>query len=344
MKRVNAVGYYGWGNFGDELFRAAIEHSKDLIWGEGTKVRSFVTPIRSLHQSQSPMGAATRLIASLWGALWSDSIALCGGSVLEDLRGTQQMRSLIARRHRSVEGLGISLGPWASDRAELKVKEYVSKMDRVVVRDKASQDRVGGNVILGGDLAALYPMPVVPRESRQHLTICVSNDSGADLEELVQLFSVLLAGVEIPVKLLALNVRQEHGDIEISNALRDRLQAGHSDIEVIQYETIDQTIDVLANSHAVWSQRLHGLIVAYLCDVPFLALSHHQKISDFTEYIKLPKDYVRGDLSVEGQIVRAAADTLRSTPQWGLAPKDYKRITLEAFTGGDGKRPTPEYR
>lgn len=339
MKRVNAVGYYGWGNFGDELFRAAIELKKDLIWGEGTKVRSFVTPVKTIHQNLGPVGTASRLLTSIVGALWADTIALCGGSVLEDVRGAQRIRSQIARRGRYVEGLGVSLGPWATDDARLRVRNYVSQMNRVVVRDEASQTRIGGEVILGGDLAALYPMPIVPRKDRRHLTICVSNDSGAKLDDLVQLFSALLANVDIPVKLLALNVRRERGDVEITRELASRLRTDYTDIEVIQYKSIDQTIDVLANSHAVWSQRLHGLIVAYLCEVPILALSHHQKITDFADYIRVPKEFVRQNLTIDDQLIEVATQMLQSEPTWGLTPKEYKRITVAAFTGdGDEER------
>ena len=346
MKRVNAVGYYGWGNFGDELFRAAIEYRKDLIWGEGTRLRTFVNPVKTVHQNLGLVGTASRLIASLAGALWADTIALCGGSVLEDLRGTQQIRSKIARRGRSVEGLGISLGPWASEDARLKVRNYVKQMDRVVVRDEASKTRIKGNVILGGDLAALYPMPELPLEDRQHLTICISNDSGTNVDKLTEYFSVLLADVRIPVKLLALNVRREHGDIELTQELAKRLSTNRLDIEVVQYETIDQTIGVIASSQAVWSQRLHGLIVAYLCEVPILALSHHQKISDFCDYIELPRDFVREDFSVDDFLVRAAIATLNTKPQWGLSSKDYKQVTLDAFTKSDDERqpPAPGYQ
>ena len=337
MRRINAVGYYGWDNFGDELFRAAVQHNRELIWGRGTEVRCFVTPIRALHQNIGPVGGATRYMEMLLGVLWADTIALCGGSVLEDVRGTQQSRAKLAKARHRIEGLGVSLGPWASDDAKQRVQRYMQRMDRVVVRDRASRDRVGSSVTLGGDLAALYPMPTVPSPERKHLTICISKDSRSTADALVHLLAGLLRDVEMPVKLLALNVRKVHGDVEMTHEVRRRLLPHHQDIEVLQYESIDQTIDVIARSKAVWSQRLHGLIVGYLCEVPILALSHHRKISDFASHIGLAERFLRETLELDDTVLAAAAESVTALPSWTVTPEDYKRRTAAAMASRQGR-------
>lgn len=331
MRRINAIGYYGWNNFGDELFRAAIHLNSELIWGPGARVRSFVTPVRALHQNLGLLGRATRLIEAIVGAVWCDTIALCGGSVLEDVRGTQRTRSDALRKRRSVEGIGISLGPWGTPAAKERVRDYVMKMDRVVVRDVASSDRIGMDVTVGGDLAALYPMPIVPTGQREHLTICVSNDSRESVDDVVEFFANLLPGVTIPVKLLTLNVRPGHGDVEFAEEIQHRLNAYHPDIELHRFETIDQTIALIASSQAVWSQRLHGLIVAYLCDVPILALSHHRKISDFAAHIGLPARFLCESLVFDETIGLAARESLTGTRSWATEPSDYKEFTRAAL-------------
>ena len=333
-RRVHAVGFYGWDNFGDELFRAAIQRNRELLWGEGVRVRSFVAP-RWLHQDLGPVGQVTRIAEALLGALWADTVALCGGSVLEDIRGTQRIRGQLQRRGQSIEALGVSLGPWASPDARERVRAYVSSMRRVVVRDRASQVRFDGSVAVGGDLAALYPMPVIPVQERDYLTICVSRDSHASIEDVAALLSTLLADVSLPVKLLALNVRKSRGDVEWSHELRERLREVHGEIEVVAFETIDQTIDVIARSRAVWSQRLHGVIVAYLCDVPVLALSHHQKITDFARDIGLPQRFLRDSLSADGGTREAASDTLLGGTAWGVAPEAYRASTIDALRCSD---------
>ncbi len=330
MRRVHAVGYYGWDNFGDELFRAAIDRNRELLWGKGARVRSFVAP-RVLHQNLGPVGRATRIVEALLGAVWADTVALCGGSVLEDVRGTQRMRRRLQKRGQTVEALGVSLGPWRSPDARERVRTYIAGMRRVVVRDSASQERFPGPVVVGGDLAALYPMPIVPREERGYLTICVSRDSRASIQDVAALLSALLTNVSLPVKLLALNVRKSHGDLEWSHELRERLSEVHGDIEVHGFETIDQTIDVIARSRAVWSQRLHGVIVAYLCDVPLLALSHHQKITDFGRDVGLPQRFLHHTLTADEATREAASETLLGRTEWGVAPAAYRAATIDAL-------------
>jgi len=337
VKRVNVVGYYGWENFGDELFRAAIHINRELIWGPGVQLRSFVTPIRMLHQNTGPLGSITRLCETVIGGLWGDTIALCGGSVLEDVRGTQRLRSAVIQRNRRTEAIGVSLGPWRSATAKARVREYISQMDRVVVRDTASRTRVGLNISVGGDLAALYPMPIYELSERKYLTICPSVDSGASVDDVVAILDELLTHVDLPVRMLALNVRRRHGDVEFSHQIRERLARLGHDIEFERFDSLDQTIEIIAKSRAVWSQRLHGVIVSYLCDVPVLALSHHQKITDFASDIGLPPRFAPETLSPSGSTIRAAAETLRGRPSWQIKSEHYRQMTRNAFTLTDSK-------
>lgn len=331
MKRVNVVGYYGWDNFGDDLFRVAVKRNRELIWGPGARVRSFVTPIRALHQNLGVVGQATRLAETLVGALWADTIALCGGSVLEDVQGNQRVRDRLLRGRRAVEALGVSLGPWKSESAMARVRGYVLQMERVVVREQASKDRIGESVAVGGDLAALYAMPTIPPDERDYLTVCISRDSGATVDELVTVLGALLPRVDIKVKFLSLNVRRGHGDIEFTRSIYSRVRHLHPEIELVKYESLDQTIDVIAHSRAVWSQRLHGIIVAYLCEVPFIALSHHQKITDFARHIGLAPRFLRESLIVDDELRAVAEDSITSSAPWTMSPTQYRKTTIDAL-------------
>lgn len=337
MRRVNAVGYYGWDNFGDELFRASIQHNREWIWGAGARVRTFVLPVRALHQNLGVAGRVTRLIETLVGAVWCDTVALCGGSVLEDVKGAQSMRRAVLHRRRDIEGLGISLGPWPTDDARERVRAYVTQMSRVIVRDRASMERLGDAVSVGGDLAALYPMPQTSSGERKHLTICVSNDSGTSVGDLVAALAELVRNVDLPIKMLALNVRRSFGDVEFSERVCMGLRPYHSDIELQRFESVDQAIRIISESRAVWSQRLHGLIVAYLCNVPILALSHHQKITDFASDIGLEDRFLAESLEIGEGMRSAAADTLLGACAWELPPEEYVRATTASFSTGRQK-------
>ncbi|MGD7733882.1 polysaccharide pyruvyl transferase family protein [Propionibacteriaceae bacterium G57] len=331
-KRVQAVGYYGWGNFGDELFRRTVQLRSDLLWGRQATVRSFVAPGQALRTSAGALGSLVRTGEMVAGGLWSDTIALCGGSVLEDVRGTQKWRDRLFGQSRSIEALGVSLGPWRTDEARARSIEYVRKMDRVVVRDRASADRIGAGVILGTDLAALHPMPSRPAEHRRYLTICLSNDSGATSAQLVAMLRPMLSAVAVPVKILALNVHPRRGDLALSHAVRDGLSGLGLDMTVEAFESVDQTIDIIAGSAAVWSQRLHGIIVAYLCHVPFLAFGHHAKISDFAQDVGLDEVRLIRELVPGDAVVAAGRSTLSGSAGWALSPQDYIEFGQQAYT------------
>ncbi|MFJ4044409.1 polysaccharide pyruvyl transferase family protein [Microbacterium sp. NPDC089987] len=333
MKRVHAVGYYGWDNFGDELFRATVELNRELLWGPGARVRSFVTPLPWLHQNLGIIGRGTRLLETTAGMLWSNTTALCGGSVLEDVRGVERVRAAVRFGRKSIEAIGVSLGPWASLAASDRVRAYIDSMDRVVVRDQASATRLGqhSGITVGGDLAALYPMPSIPEKTRTHLTICVSNDSHSSVDDLTKLLAPLLETVDVPTRILALNVRRTHGDVELAGAIKSRLRRLGINVEVARFESVEQTIEMIAQSRAVWSQRLHGLIVAYLCGVPIIALSHHQKITDFAEDIGLPSRFFRRTLEPDSDLTRAAVESLTVPQEWRVPPAEYVESARRAL-------------
>lgn len=333
-RRVNAVGFYGWENFGDELFRESISLNRELLWGPRVKVRSFVFPIKRLHQSSSRLGSLVRFTEMIVGGVWADRISFCGGSVLEDLTGNSKARFHLFGKTRKIEALGVSLGPWASEEAETRVQEFVGTLERVVVRDQASHKRSRNDVVLGADLAALHPMHSVPDTQRTHITICPSKDSGCSALELVDFLTPLLVDQIEPVRILALNARALKGDIEFSEEIARLLVARGIVTSVEVFDSVDSAIRLIASSRAVWSQRLHGFIVAYLCDVPALALAHHQKIIDFAEDIGLAQTHITPSLLPSEQMLLAAQETMEGIRPWSLHPHQYVTQAFRSFGRG----------
>lgn len=331
MKRINAIGYYGWLNFGDELFRESIQLNKKLLWGEDVVVRSFIFPIKSARQNEGLVGRSVRALEDLLGGLWGEVIAYCGGSIFEDLGGTQRLREKIFRRSRVFEAIGVSLGPWESDLAKERVLEHITSMRRVVVRDSASMVRGGDTLRLGADLAALYPMPELSIADRRGVTICVSNDSGVSAEQLADFLHPLLAIATEPITLLALNVRPVIGDVELSEAVSNLLADKGINAEVVLFTSVQQTIQIISQSCTVWSQRLHGVITAYLCGVPILALGHHSKIIDFADDISLDQSAVSELTVVSEELIIAARTSLEGEPNWGVSTTDYIQRARSAF-------------
>lgn len=291
-KRVHAVGAYGFGNFGDELFVATVRENESRIW-PGATVRTFAPASGAAWYSGSNLlGRIARLGTAMAGLAWATIVAMCGGSILQDVQGVSRLRSKFLGRKR-VEALGVSVGPFADAAASLRVANYLGRMDRIVVRDEASVQRLRKLSIVarnGGDLAALSAL-VGPYERKAALiTICPSAASGVDATQLLsQVREGLTAvraeeGWERPqIALLALSSGGSYPDRPLCEALASPLRGDGLEVETQTFEELGLrgTCKALAQSGMVWSQRLHGGIVAYLSEVPFVLVGHHAKCIDF---------------------------------------------------------------
>lgn len=293
VRRVNAVGSYGFYNFGDDLFEDTVRRCGDRLW-PGARVRTFV-PRTPLYSSINYLASALRLTTATIGLLWSDTIAYCGGSILQDVRGVARVRQRVLTRRR-VEMLGVSVGPFHSDEAAARVKAAMRGVSRLVVRDSASQERLQGlfpdapiSSLLGGDLVALSEQVGPSTESGDTITVCPSAASMPDVNRLIAHIKEAVAYVgkrfdRVPaVRLLALSCSPGSDDVALCRLVADGLADSGWDISVETYEELGlkNTCSVLASSSMVLSQRLHGAIVAYLSDVPFLLVGHHAKCVDF---------------------------------------------------------------
>lgn len=323
-RRVQVLGYYGMANFGDDLFRQVVTENAGKLW-PGASARTFAP--MGLHRPYGDLGrigSATRLAAGTLGAAWADTFALCGGSVLQSVSGVQSLRRKLVGRRR-FEALGVSVGPFDDPADGQEVLDFLSHFDRVIVRDTASAQRLGGDVTVGGDLAAL--VGEVPRhnpDTARGLTICPSDASGTSAEELTGQVLDGLGGRDIPVNVLALNHHHELGDEGLSNEVAGGLrEAGLGAVEVHSYRRlgVDGVIRFLAGSLAVWTQRLHGGIVSYLVGTPFVIVGHHAKCRDFASDIGLDPSLV---LPTRGGDWSGASKTLEHPfGHWQLDPDEY---------------------
>lgn len=330
--RVYVVGYYGWGNFGDEIFKAVAKLNAEHFWGPGAKVRTFETPLPRLRTSKGFVGRVLRASEAVLGGLWAHRISLFGGSVLSWLTGTMKLRMTLFSERRVFEAIGVSIGPFRDAEAAQDVGGLLQYMDRVVVRDSKSVDRSPIAVKLGGDLAALYPMPQFAASTREGLTICPSVDSGVSPRDFASLLCKLLPEEGYHgITLLALNSRSPGGDVAYCQAISEELAAQGITADPEVFDDIERAVHRIAISKAVWAQRLHGLIVAYLSDVPVFVFSHHAKLADFAIDIGLDDDFVVEEAELTAANVNAAQTTLRGHRGWTLESTSYVQQTRKRF-------------
>lgn len=357
--RVQLLGYFGWGNFGDDLFRETCEDHAAALWPDST-VRAFESARANFSESRF-LAPARRLGTTLAGALWADTFAYCGGSVFSHLTGTSRLRTRYFSSH-AFEALGVSVGPFASSQDHREVVNALGEFDRVVVRDQESYDRLAGNCVLGGDLASLSrrfdPVPgVAAPSSEQRLTICPSFAAGESAAQIVADLRTSLAGSEtaldagpdLEITILTLNTHPRLGDGELSAEIAAGLQEHGWNVGVVDYGRVGITgvIEVLRSSDLVWSQRLHGAIASYLLGVPVAVVDHHEKCGAFARDIGLAPQFLVRDFADLGPTAGALDGRGRPNPSPGSGrcePVVDGAECSETGTALPWARPAADYR
>lgn len=322
--RTAFTGYYGMRNFGDDLFGVLCARAAQAYWraaprvvgpplasapAPGTVPRRYPT---RWYGGTGVVGKASRWLSFARGLRDCDVLVMGGGSVIT-ARESFRKPMMLAAVERGVQlaAVGVSIGPFDSTRDEESVAAFLQRFRYLSVRDARSHrlaHAMGLDAIThaGCDLAALLPalgpvvagplkMPNAP--VRVGVAPCRYREDGDYPapsrrrweEHLIATLAALRRTREVAVDVFSLNEHPRHGDRALAQALVDRLRTEGVAAEWRGYASQDplRTVDVLAACDVVVSARLHGAIVAYLQDVPFMIIDYHPKCRDFANDIGL---------------------------------------------------------
>ncbi len=322
--RVGFTGYYGMRNFGDDLFGVLCAGAARRYWDaepllvgpvlDGAQARGTWPERLPAHWygSSGSVGKAARLFGFARGLRESDVLVMGGGSVITARESFRKPMMLSARRRGRVQlaAVGVSVGPFPDAAAEASVAQFVRQFSYLSVRDQRSHDlaqRMGLSPILhaGRDLAGLlrtmHPLP--ERAPRAHsplhigLAPCrysVRGDHPAPTPAQWQAAAVSAlarsaAHAPLQVTVFSLNGHPQHGDDGLSAQLEQQLRQAGVPVELRRYGGNPlATVREIRSCDAFVSARLHGAIVAYLCEVPFAMIDYHPKCRDFADDVGLP--------------------------------------------------------
>lgn len=324
--RVHAIGYVGMGNLGDELF--ADVALSGMLW-PGADVRLFAPRQPGAWSSDSLLGRGLRASATVAGAAWADTFALVGGSVLQDLNGTTRLRDALAAGRRQ-EAIGVSIGPFRDDAARRRVLAHLDRCERVIVRDPASAARAGRDLVMGGDLAALHPLLQAPGPGGETLVVCPSAPARTQPDALAA--ALAATGERPPVIVLGLDSHPRLGDGDECRRVAAALapHAGSVVVETSAQLGIAGTLARIGGARAVWSERLHGAIVAHLLGIGFALRTHHAKCTDLADTIGLADER-----RVTDDWRDAAVSTLAGGSGTTMSPDAARALAWRTYAGRD---------
>lgn len=317
MKNIAITGYYGFGNFGDDIFVHSLvglisDNSTDSsVYVVSKSIpgvkANFIVPDwfpESLYRSSGQLGALFRFLFLFKTLLRVDVLINGGGSVFEPSSGLRMAKATRLLKYVlrfKWYAIGVSLSSELESSKNLK--KILNSLDYILVRDRKSENLLSVAAFpkykyaYSGDLAAVDRFPaadIQPSSKIFDLSICMSNHV-SEAQVIKDCLSIINTNEELRVSVIVLNQQ----DKEVSKKLFNSLTEMNMSVELIIYDNIFQIYDVLRCSKVVVTARLHGAIASFLLGIPFYLYLHHEKCIDFMDTIGVTR-YINEGVCKDG--------------------------------------------
>lgn len=274
--RVGLVGFYGWGNFGDELFLDALTASL------GPTVE--ITPLLGPRWVQRPT-----LRRAVHG---SDVVVIGGGDLLRPWAKTQYWRPVLLDRPVFVAGLGVPMwGGTNPDVIEGQRKFFRHPNLRgIAARDEGSAAWIRDNlqpkvpVRVTPDLVCSLDLPPVQRPDGPPIfgVAVRRRDRPDDLTHVKRLCERARSmGYRLRRIILATGRVREH-DIEATARL------GFDDTELVSSDDLGDISRAIGECSVFATMKFHGVVVATMYGVTPIAMMPTTKTRNFIADVGRP--------------------------------------------------------
>lgn len=313
--KVGLVGYYGWGNYGDEFFKAVLE--TDLPELE----------FRLLHEVEPDGAVNLEKLEENVSAV--DAIMIGGGDlVIPYAMSSLYWQPAFLRKPIVVYGVGVPRWGGYNHDVVMKMRAFMQHpaVKQVTARDQESTDWIAQHlkpsapVTCEPDIVCAYQHRyVVPRDRAFGLVL---RHQGTDLNKQsvkAILDQVRARGYHPRVLMLATGKT-------LSDDFNPLLKLDLGDADVIVRSNLDALTDELLSCDRVASMKFHGCVVAMSHNVPCLALSQANKFKNF--YAELDRSNWLSSLG-DAQL-QQKLDDLLDAPNY-VFPKEFREQAREGL-------------
>jgi polysaccharide pyruvyl transferase CsaB len=311
MATIGLLGSYGGLNIGDEAIltcmlaalREAVPFAEVVVFSRDAAHTRDAHPVdRVIDARGGRCDAVSEEIAML------DLLVLGGGGLLYDGEATEYLRHVRTAHRNGVPTVAYALGvgPLTTAADRLAVREVVSAMTRVTVRDEESKrvlEEVGVErpIDVVADPALLlipepFPADALVRDgvdtSGRLIAMSVREPGRAAPDLAVDAYHSTLAAVaDFAVHRYdgqVVFIPMERGDVRESHAVLARMVAPDRARVLHGAYGPHEMLGLMRHMDLAVGMRLHFLIFAALSDVPFLPLPYAGKVADFARAVGIP--------------------------------------------------------
>ncbi len=318
--KILISGWYGYENIGDEIILYAIHNRYKKIHKNAEIIGCSSNPKYTFNQlgiksiQQIPVGKRELLksifnlsiFKVLFHLVTCDLFILGGGGFLSDwqieapkdwLRKIKLVK--IINPQVKVHVFGIGAGPFISDSGKNYVKNKLEKYaDEITVRDYRSYYelksicKISKNINIEIDPVAKYfnyskkfdeefdlCLIVKDNFTSKYWSDPINNKKRSLLFECYK--KIINLSQAKKINLLVISLHSNH-ETEILCYLE---KIAYENMTIIKSNNVFEIIDLIAKSSKVISMRLHGNILAYVLNKPFLPIVYHFKTYEFLKMI-----------------------------------------------------------
>lgn len=274
------VGYFGWGNFGDELFlevhRQQLGKKYDLVVANDLLASPYFS----------------RPVSDIVSAV--DAVLIGGGDLLNPLHVSElYWQKAYLEKPTFIYGLGVPSQPFRRERVLAKYREFFhhENCKLIVARDVESYNWIKDHLEPGEKLV-WYPDPVCslvrpkarpPKEKTLGVVMREHRSLDQDMSSVRRLIDEAKA-MDYRIKHLVL-ATMGLGEADLGRA---KLIA-QPDEEIVTSEVLSDLCVEISSCSALATIKFHGLVVATMYGVPAIAMSVTPKNRNFLRMIERPE-------------------------------------------------------